>query len=276
MPELPEVETVRRGIEARVVGRRIEAVTVTGERTVRRTSAAAVVTGTTGRVVTGARRYGKYLLIGLDDGAEVLVHLRMSGQLVLAAPAERLVPHTHVRFLLDDGSELRFVDPRTFGEVVVVRPDRVELDAADLRALGPDALSSRLGPAALGRRLARRRRVKDLLTDQHVLAGLGNIYADEVLWAARVRFDRPGNELTETEIRALHRSMRRILSAAVDAGGSTLGDGQYVGIDGRAGAYQLEHAVHARAGLPCRRCRTPIERTAWCGRSSYFCPRCQT
>jgi formamidopyrimidine-DNA glycosylase len=275
VPELPEVEVVRRGLERELVGRRIDTVSATGARTVRRTSAEAVETGARGRVVASVARRGKYLLVGLDDGATVLVHLRMSGQLRLADTGTPEPPHTHVRFGLDDGRALRFVDPRTFGEVVVVRPGRWADDAPDLLALGPDPLLDRFGPHGLAVRLARRRRVKDLLVDQHVIAGIGNIYADEVLWHARVRFDRPGVLLDAREIRALHRALRRVLGTAVEAGGSTLSDGQYVDVDGRAGRYQERHAVHGRVGRPCPRCRTAVVRSDWGGRSSYWCPRCQ-
>jgi formamidopyrimidine-DNA glycosylase len=275
MPELPEVETVRRGLARHVVGRTVVAAVASGARTVRRTSAAAVEDGVRGRRVVDARRRGKYLLLGLDDGADLLVHLRMSGQLLLAPADDPAPPHTHVRLGLDDGRELRFVDPRTFGEVVVVHPERLALDAPGLAAQGPDPLLDRLGPAGLARRLRGRRKAKDLLTDQRVVAGLGSIYADEVLWAARIRYDRPGDALALDDVARLVRAMRRVLADAVEAGGSTLGDGQYVDLDGQAGRYQLRHAVHARAGAPCPRCGKPIERHAWSGRSAYGCPRCQ-
>ena len=276
MPELPEVETIRRGLETRVVGRRIERVEIGRERTVRRTSRQAVIDGLTGTTVTAATRRGKYLVCSLDSGDAVLIHLRMSGQLLLTPAETPRPPHTHIAMSLD-GEELRFVDPRTFGEVVVFDPTRADVEVPELSRLGPDPLVDGLTTAVLRARLAGRSRpLKSWLLDQHLLAGLGNIYSDEVLHTARLRFDRPAGSLTVRQIRALREAIDEVLAAAILAGGSTLGDNQYMGLSGEPGRYQLQHRAYGRAGAPCPRChRSMIVRARFGGRSTFFCPRCQ-
>ncbi|NNE11255.1 MAG: DNA-formamidopyrimidine glycosylase, partial [Ilumatobacter sp.] len=197
MPELPEVETVRRGLERFAVGRHVRNVEVGRERTVRRTSRQALIDGLTDTTIVAAHRRGKYLLLPLDSGDEVMIHLRMSGQVLIAPAGSERPPHTHVVLHLDDGNELWFVDPRTFGEVVVFDPQHVSVELPDLAALGPDPISEGLALPQLREILrARRRRLKPLLLDQHVIAGIGNIYADEILHAAKLRPDRLSNELS--------------------------------------------------------------------------------
>jgi len=278
MPELPEVEVVRRGLEARVVGRRIERVEVGRERSVRRTSAGAVVDGLTGTTMTAARRRGKYLICDLDSGRAVMVHLRMSGQLVLAAAGSPRPAHSHVVLTLAGGEELRFVGPRSFGEVVVFDPERAAEEVPELGRLGPDPVADGVTARQLrGLFASRSRQLKALLLDQHALAGLGNIYTDEVPHGARLRFDHPANALTSRQVGGLHRAMEGVLAAAIEAGGSTLGDAQYVGLSGEAGRYQEQHRVYGRAGAPCLRCRgrSTIVRARFGGRSTFFCARCQ-
>jgi formamidopyrimidine-DNA glycosylase len=275
MPELPEVETVRRDLETLVVGAVVVDAVATGARTVRRTSADALRAGVLGRRLVAARRRGKYLLVELDTGSWLMVHLRMSGQLLVAAsPDAPLVPHTHVRLALDDGRELRFVDPRTFGEVAVIDPAALATQAPDLAALGPEPLE--LDVAGLAAVLKpRRRQLKALLTDQRVIAGIGNIYADEIAHAAGVRHSRPGSTLTRGELTRLHAAVHAILPAAIAARGSTLSDAQYVDLGGLGGGYQEHHAVYDREGRPCLGCGRPVVRVAWGGRSTFFCRRCQ-
>jgi formamidopyrimidine-DNA glycosylase len=278
MPELPEVEVVRRGLESQVVGRRITRVEVGRERTVRRTSRDAVIAGLTGTTMTGADRHGKYLVCPLDSGDAVMIHLRMSGQLVLSPVRTDRAPHTHVVLTLDGGDELRFVDPRTFGEVVVFDPARADVEVPELARLGPDPIAHNLSRRNLRRILdGRSRQLKALLLDQHSLAGLGNIYTDEVLHVARLRFDRPANSLSSRQVTSLHGALMDVLRAAIDAGGSTLADAQYVGLSGATGRYQYEHRVYGREGAPCPRCgsRSAIARARYGGRSTFFCPRCQ-
>ena len=278
MPELPEVETVRRGLEVALVGRRMTTARATGARTVRRTSAAAVEAGLMGATATAAERRGKYLLVPLDNGLAMLVHLRMSGQLLVVPAGAAVVKHTHVVVGLDGGDELRFVDPRTFGEVVVIDPEHLADDAPDLVALGPDALELAAGPpralaALLG---SRSRMLKYALTDQRTLAGLGNIYADEVLHRARLAPQRVSSTLTTTEARRLHRSLGDVLGEAIEARGSSLADAQYVDLWGEAGSFRERHRVYGRAGQRCLRCKATVVSAKWAGRTTAWCPGCQT
>jgi formamidopyrimidine-DNA glycosylase len=279
MPELPEVETVRRGLAEHIVGRTITKVEVGRLRSVRRTSAQQVIDGLTGVKVLAARRRGKYLLLPLDTGDTLMIHLRMTGQLLLAAAHAEPPPHTHVVMTLDGepAEALWFVDPRTFGEVVVFDPDHVDVELPELAHLGVDPLADGLDVAALGRLLTgRRTHLKPLLLDQHVIAGVGNIYADEVLHEARLHPLRAAGSLRRQEIRRLHDALHRVLLAAVGAGGSTLGDNQYVDLMGSAGSYQDDHLVYGHAGERCRTCgRGVIRRIISGGRSTYFCPWCQ-
>jgi formamidopyrimidine-DNA glycosylase len=278
MPELPEVETVRRGLERSVVGRVVELVTVTGKRTIRRQSPTEFADALTGRRLTEAGRHGKYLLVALDDGATLVAHLRMSGQLLhVASAAEPLVAHTHVRLGLEDGSELRFVDPRTFGELFVAHEHDSSGRPVELAGLGVDPLLDGLGPARLGHLLAARRTsLKAFLLDQHAVAGIGNLYADEILFRARLRPDRQTSSLQPAEVRRLAGAIRTVLSQAVELRGSSLRDARYRDLEGSLGEFQSRHAVYGRAGEPCLRCGSPIERAKLAGRSAHFCAVCQT
>jgi formamidopyrimidine-DNA glycosylase len=279
VPELPEVETVRRGLAGRVVGRTVERVEVGRERTVRRTSRQQLVDGLTGATVLAAERRGKYLLCPLDSGDTVMVHLRMSGQLLLAPAGAPRPAHTHVVLTLsgEPAEELWFVDPRTFGEVVVFDPDNVDVELPELARLGVDPLADGLDAVTLGALLAgRRTRLKPLLLDQHVIAGIGNIYADEILHAARLHPERVAGSVRRKEVVRLHDEMHGILEAAVGAGGSTLGDSQYVDLMGSGGSYQDDHRVYGRAGRHCPTCgRGIVRRTVSGGRSTHHCPWCQ-
>lgn len=277
MPELPEVETVRRGLERHLVGRRIDAVEVGRERTVRRTSREALIHGLSGTVVDSARRRGKYLICGLDSGEELMIHLRMSGQ-VLVSPAESKRPaHTHVVLHLDDGNELWFVDPRTFGEVVVFDPARVGVEVPELARMGVDPIADPFDVEVLCRAVGpSRRALKPLLLDQHVVAGIGNIYADEILHRARLRPDRPASTLDRPRFVTLHQAIVSVLGEAIAAGGSTLGDAQYVDLMGESGSYQDDHRVYGRGGERCVTCgRGWIRRAVTGGRGTHWCPICQ-
>jgi formamidopyrimidine-DNA glycosylase len=279
MPELPEVETVRRGIAAQVVGRRIERVEVGRERTVRRTSAQSLIDGLTGATITDALRRGKYLLLPLDTGDVMMVHLRMSGRLLVADAGTERPPHTHVAMHLSGRprQELWFVDPRTFGEVVVFDPDHADVQMPELARLGVDPVAEGLSRAELAALVrGRRRQLKPLLLDQSVIAGIGNIYCDESLHRARLRPDRLAESLTPREITRLHEAITTVLAEAVEAGGSTLADTQYVDIEGQGGWFQVHHKVYDRAGQRCLTCgKADIVRTVSGGRSTCHCPRCQ-
>lgn len=270
MPELPEVEVLRRDLEAEVVGRGVVSALVTGVRTVRRHDAGLLVSRLTGARLTSAGRMGKYLLVGLDGGADTLViHLRMSGQLILTEPGVPVARHTHAFVRLSDGRELRFVDPRTFGELFI--------SGEQPGPMGADPFDPRWRPADLAGVLAgRQARLKGLLMDQRRLAGLGNIYSDEALFAAGLRFDRPAGSLGEREVDRLHGAIVDTLAAAVAHRGSTLGDGGYVDLHGRPGVHQDHHLVYAREGRPCLRCARPVVRLRLGNRSTFLCPACQS
>ena len=282
MPELPEVETVRRGIERRAVGRVIERVEVFRERTVRRQGREAVIDGLTGTRLIAARRHGKYLLCDLDSGGVLMMHLRMSGRVLVVDAASARPPHTHVVMHLSPDQngarhEMWFVDPRTFGEVVVFDRDDQQRVAPELGRLGPDPIVDGLDEAMLASILrGRRGNLKALLLDQRRIAGIGNIYADEILHRARLRHDRLPSRLNASTRNRLLEAIHHVLSDAVEKGGSTLDDTQYVGIDGEPGWFQTEHRVYDRAGERCLTCRTgTIVRRVVAGRSTCFCPRCQ-
>ncbi len=277
MPELPEVETVRRGLERHLVGRRIERVEVGRERSVRRTSREAVIAGLTDTVVEAADRRGKYLLLPLDSGDTAMIHLRMSGQVLLAPARAERPAHTHVVLHLDDGNEAWFVDPRTFGEVVVFDPEHVEIELPELARLGVDPIAEPFDTPILRRAFGTTSRaLKPLLLDQHVVAGIGNIYADEILHRARIRPDRPASSLDRRRLATLQRSIVDVLTEAIEAGGSTLGDAQYVDLMGEGGSYQDDHRVYGRGGERCLTCdRGWIRRAVTGGRGTHWCPMCQ-
>jgi len=281
MPELPEVETVRRGIESRVVGRKIGQVEVGRERSVRRVGKEAVVHGLTNTTILTARRRGKYLLFDLDSGDEMMIHLRMSGRVLIAESGASRPPHTHVVLPLArrDGieEEMWFVDPRTFGEVVVYDPAHTKEVLPELARLGVDPIVDLFNADVLAARLkGRKGALKPLLLSQHVVAGIGNIYADEILHRSGLMWNRTANSLTTPKIRLLTDSISIILRDAIDAGGSTLSDAQYVDVEGQLGSFQDQHRVYGRAGQICLTCgKAPIRKTMVAGRATSFCPRCQ-
>jgi len=278
MPELPEVETIRRDLEKEIVGRKVKAVEVTGRRSVRRHSSADELRARVeGRTVRGVRRRGKYLLIDLDSNDVLVVHLGMSGQLLRAVSAREPLPrHTHVVVSFTTGGQLRFVDPRTFGELFVASADDVASAVPELAHLGFDPLDEVMSWEVFARRLAPHRTpLKALLMDQRFVAGIGNMYADEILFAAGLRYDRPANSLSRQEVRRLQRAMVETLTEAVKHRGSSLADEQYRDVFGEIGEFQGLHQVYDRAGQPCRRCHRPIVRVKVAGRSTYYCERCQ-
>ncbi|MEY4401817.1 MAG: formamidopyrimidine-DNA glycosylase/DNA-(apurinic or apyrimidinic site) lyase [Actinomycetota bacterium] len=282
MPELPEVETVRRGIERRAVNRVIERVEVFRERTVRRQGREAVIDGLSGARITAARRRGKYLLCDLDTGGILMMHLRMSGRVLIVAPGTPRPPHTHVVMHLSPDEqnmrhEMWFVDPRTFGEVVVFDAADESRVAPELARLGPDPIVDGLDEVTLAETLrGRRGNLKAFLLDQRRIAGIGNIYADEILHRARLRHDRLPTRLDAAARKRLLASIHDVLNDAIEKGGSTLDDTQYVGVDGDEGWFQTQHRVYDRAGEKCITCRKArITRRVVAGRSTCFCPRCQ-
>ena len=274
MPELPEVETVRRFLAPVVEGRRFVDVEVRHPRTGRRnTNPADVADRLRGRVIERLDRHGKFLLGHLDSEMTWVTHLGMSGRVVIAKPGDAEVLHTHFVARTNDGAEVRLVDPRTFGFVAVFTPEELVTQLN----LGRDALSDLPRTPQLTAALdGRTAPIKSLLLDQRIIAGLGNIYADEVLHLARVRPTRPGGSLSPLEMAKLRRSIKPLLEAGIAAGGTSLNDLAYLLPDGQAGDYLDRLRVYGREGQPCRRCGTPIQRVVVGGRSSYFCPQCQT
>lgn len=272
MPELPEVECVGRGVERGCVGRRVTAVR-RGEHDVVVNDAAATPGLLVGDRVARVVRHGKQLAILGERGEAACVHLGMSGALTVEPAGRPARPHTHVTWICVGGIELRFRDPRRFGGVWAFTTE-ADLWARRWSKLGPDALV--IGPATLGRRLAgRRTALKAALLDQATLAGLGNIYVDELLYAASLSPLRPAGSLSPGELRSLVRRMRTLLGGAIAAGGSTLRD--YVDAAGARGGYQARHRVYGREGRRCRRrgCGRKIQRTVLAGRGTFTCPGCQ-
>ena len=278
MPELPEVETMKRDLEKEIVGRRVKTVEVKGKRSVRRHKTGAEFKARVeGRKVTSVRRAGKYLLVGLDDTDVLVVHLGMSGQLLrVKSPKDPLVPHTHVIVTFTQGGQLRFVDPRTFGEMFVTTPDELGTAVPELAHLGFDPLEEVMSWARFGMLLADRHgALKALLMDQKFVAGIGNVYSDEILFAAGLRYDRQSDSLSAQEVRRLYRAMIETLTEAIKYRGSSLADEQYRDLYGETGDYQGQHQVYDRAGQACRRCRNPVVKVKVNGRSAFLCEHCQ-
>ena len=275
MPELPEVELTRRHLEPVLCGALVGRVAVRGERVTRLQPQPQDFTARLrGRRVLTLGRRGKYLLADVGDGLTWLTHLGMSGRVSVTTPGTPEPPHTALVVELLGGPEVRFIDPRTFGHSAVLTA--AELALAGPSRLGPDALDELPSSRWLAGRLAgRTARIKVLLLDQHLLAGLGNIYADEVLYRARVRPDRPAGSLAREEVTALRRAVRPVLEAGLRHGGTSLADLAYLLPDGRTGEYLPRLAAYGRAGRPCRRCGREIVRIVQHGRSAFFCPGCQ-
>jgi formamidopyrimidine-DNA glycosylase len=291
VPELPEVEVVRRGLERHVVGHRLDEVSVLHPRPVRRHLAGAddFAARTTGRLVVDALRRGKYLWLPLDSGDAVLAHLGMSGQLLVqpaGAPDER---HLRVRFglsgvssgstdrVVSTGStgrqELRFVDQRMFGGLSV-SPEGADLPS-EIAHIARDPMDPLFDEDAFVAKVRRRGSgIKRILLDQTVISGVGNIYADEALWRSRLHGDRLGAKLRPVEVRRLLSDVREVMGAALLEGGTSF-DALYVNVNGQSGYFDRSLQAYGQEGLPCARCGTPIVRTAFMNRSSYHCPRCQ-
>jgi formamidopyrimidine-DNA glycosylase len=273
MPELPEVETTARGLRPRLVGRQI--VTVSGvdwPRMLPNATAADLAAGLPGKRVEAVERRGKYLILRLSDGSALMVHRKMSGNLLLQPAGSPLAPHTHFVLSFDDGPELHFVDPRKFGRIYYFS-DSEALDAFLVARLGPEPLDN-LTAARLAQLIgSRRRRLKALLLDQSFLAGLGNLYADEILWQARLHPERSASSLTRPELQRLADSIEHVLRAAIERRGTTFSS--YLDAAGEPGANQFELQVYGRAGQPCARCGRAIERRLIAQRGTWLCPGCQ-
>lgn len=273
MPELPEVEITRRHLESVMLGRVLDRVEVNHVRTARHnTSPDEVVSRLTGRRVMDVHRHGKFLRVELDDGQIMVAHLGMSGR--WSVNGEDETPHTHFVATLDDGSVVKFIDPRTFGFVAVY--DEEDVAASGLSRLGPDAWADAQKATELAKRLeGRRAPIKALLLDQGPIAGLGNIYADESLHRAGINPLTPGGELSTDDLERLLDAVRDVLDSAIAHGGTTLDDLAYLLPDGQAGENMMRLGVYGRQDEACPACGAPIERVVIRSRSTHFCPHCQ-
>jgi formamidopyrimidine-DNA glycosylase len=284
MPELPEVETIRRQLEPELRGRRIERLEVLDARWTRPIEPRLVEGEVSGRAIESLRRRGKYLLLELEGGVTLVMHLRMTGNLLLIDGGDLVAavdegdfraaddPYLRARFLLDDGRELRFSDARRFGEAFVLPSDRVEERFAG--RVGIEPLSDEFTIEAIERIAAGRRApLKSFLLDQAGIAGIGNIYADEALWRAELHPLSPAGSMRREHVVALHEGVIEALRAGIDGGGASIDD--YLDSRGERGSMQDEFLVHTREGEPCLRDATPIRRIVIGGRSTYFCPHCQ-
>jgi len=328
VPELPEVETVRAGIEAHVVGRTVATAEVMNPRAVRRDLSGpdGFAAAMNGRTFVRAQRRGKYMWFALDDGEALLAHLGMSGQLLVGDPGRPLSPHVRARFTFTDGGpDLRFTDQRTFGHLMLcelrgddppappgtggLRPpvaspredaqkSRAPRAVAEVKApwlpsadaaepaapvlvpapiahIAPDPLEPAFDAKGFAARLVRKKtQVKRALLDQSLISGIGNIYADEALWRAKLHWARPTDSLKPAEVSRLLDAVRDVLMEALKAGGTSF-DALYVNVNGESGYFDRSLHAYGREGEPCDRCATPIRRDAFMNRSSYSCPRCQ-
>jgi len=279
MPELPEVEVVRRGLEKWVAGRRIADVTVSHPRAVRRHGLGAVdfESRLRGRTFGVAQRRGKYLWLPLSDGDEALLaHLGMSGQLLVRPPDAPGEAHLRVRFSFTDGrDDLRFVDQRTFGGLAVTGVDSRDGVPLPVVHIARDPLDPAFDDDLFAAALRRRHSgLKRALLDQSLISGVGNIYADEALWRARLHYDRPTATMRRAQVDAVLAAARAVMTEALAVGGTSF-DALYVNVNGESGYFDRSLDAYGRAGEPCRRCGAIMVREPFMNRSSYRCPRCQ-
>lgn len=273
MPELPEVETIARGLDKRVRGDSIESVWLGGHREPLKSSAQEIVAALTGTRIAQVRRVGKHIVFDLDPkssrngkgGRQWIVHLGMTGRMIVCSPEDEIPKHTHAIASLKSGSELRFVDPRRFGRLSVI---------ADQSFTGPGTEPLTVSGGDFAKLFHRRKTpIKAALLNQKLLHGVGNIYADESLFRAGIRPRRQAGRLTRAELDRLHSALKEVLKEAIKLGGSSVSD--YVDAEGREGFFQLRHRVYMRTGKPCLVCKTPIKRFVLAGRGTHYCPKCQ-
>jgi formamidopyrimidine-DNA glycosylase len=271
MPELPEVEVIRRGLAPLLKGRRFLAIQVGKQRLRQQSSPRELRRWVLGRRLESLRRRGKYLVFHLEGGVTLLIHLGMTGRLLTGPPPSPPLPHVHLVFQLEGGLDLLFQDTRRFGQVLVFPPGA---DPTPLAQVGAEPFSRKVTPAwLLSQARGRSRPIKNFLLDARVVAGIGNIYACEILFAAGRHPATPVGHLTLEDWDRVLAETRRILKHAIKKGGTTVAN--YLNSKGEAGLFQLELLVYGRTGEPCRRCRAPIVRLVQAGRSTFFCPVCQ-
>ncbi|MGA1983549.1 MAG: bifunctional DNA-formamidopyrimidine glycosylase/DNA-(apurinic or apyrimidinic site) lyase [Acidobacteriaceae bacterium] len=281
MPELPEVETIANGVHARVHGQRIASIWTSGKPQTFKSPEAEIADALTGATIVSVRRVGKTIVMTVarsgskkqQSPVEFLIHLGMTGRLLVSAPDVPLPPHTHAILTLADGREIRFVDPRRFGRLSIHQPATDNLQfATSYAGPGREPLTIPLEDfVALFH--GRRTPIKAALLNQSLLHGVGNIYADESLFRARIRPRRQAGRLTREELTRLRTALRDVLRRAIKLGGSSVSD--YVDAEGMRGYFQIEHKVYGRGGGPCLVCGTPIKKITLAGRGTHFCPQCQ-
>lgn len=270
MPELPEVEVIRRGLAPRLLGRRFLSIKVGDKRLRQASSPQDLARWLPGRRLERLQRRGKYLVFRLEGGVTLLIHLGMTGRLLLGAPMNHK-PHIHLVFTLEGGHSLAFEDVRRFGQVLIFGPEE---PLTPLERVGRDPFSRRVTPAWLAEvARGRRRPLKNFLLDGRLLAGLGNIYASEVMFAAGLHPATPAGALDSEEWDRVLKETRRILKRAIRQGGTTVNN--FLDSRGETGLFQVELMVYGHEGEPCRRCGSAIQRLVQAGRATFFCPRCQ-
>jgi formamidopyrimidine-DNA glycosylase len=270
MPELPEVETIARGLAKRVAGDVIDSVWLGSKPEPLKSPAQQIASTLQSKRIAGVRRAGKHIVFDLEPldsqqtpAAQWIVHLGMTGSMLVCSPDADIAKHTHAVVRLASGREIRFVDPRRFGRLSVI--ERFEAPGQEPLQIGLDNFRALF--------MGRKTPIKSALLNQKLLSGVGNIYADEALFRARIRPRRRAASLTREELPRLYKSLRKVLQEAIRLGGSSISD--YVGADGEEGFFQLKHRVYGREGKPCPVCKTPIRRIVIAGRSSHYCPKCQ-
>jgi formamidopyrimidine-DNA glycosylase len=263
VPELPEVETVANGVDARVRGQRIASVWTSGKPQTFKSPEPEIADALTGATIARVRRVGKTIVMDISSGAQFLIHLGMTGRLLVSQASVPMPPHTHAILSLQDGREVRFVDPRRFGRLSVTRD--YTGPGAEPTTISADDFATLFK----GRKLA----IKAALLNQSILHGVGNIYADESLFRAGIRPRRAAGRLTRAELLRLHTALQQVLAHAIQLGGSSVSD--YVDADGIRGFFQLEHKVYSRAGERCKDCGTPLKKIIVGGRTTVYCPQCQ-
>jgi formamidopyrimidine-DNA glycosylase len=269
MPELPEVETIANGLNKRVAGDRIDSVWLGSKTEPLKSTAAEISAALEGAQVERVRRVGKHIVFDLSLGepagsGQWIVHLGMTGKMLVATPETEIAKHTHLVAKLASGRELRFVDPRRFGR----------LEVRQTGFSGPGAEPLNISVEEFARLFhSSKAPVKAALLNQKLLHGVGNIYADEALFRAHIRPRRRANTLTKSELRKLHAALQKVLRLAIAAGGSSISD--YVDADGEAGFFQIQHRAYGREGKPCLTCKTPIKKIVVGGRGTHYCPKCQ-
>jgi len=274
LPELPEVETIRRSLTEKLAGLTIDNLDIYFEKIVKEpTDIDRFKEIVTGKKIKGLDRLGKYLLLQLSDNYIIVIHLRMTGRLLYVADYEDVTKHTHLIFHLGNNYHLRFVDVRKFGTIYLLKDN--ELDTIKgLAHLGPEPLSENFTAQVFADSLKKKsKKIKQVLLDQDIVAGLGNIYADEVLFESHILPDRPANSLKAEEVEELYKSIIKIIKEAIDHRGTTFSD--YVDGEGKKGEHQDHLKVYQRTEQPCSRCQCPIKKEKIAGRSSHYCPGCQ-